>query len=99
MAETAPPPAPAARLPLVTPTRVVCAVLLAAPFVALLWVSSYSRLDPTLLGIPFFYWYQLVWVVVSALLTGSAYLLVRREERHRALPAAPAAPSTEEAAE
>ena len=82
MADTAPPSAPA-RLPVVTPTRIVCAVLLAAPFVALIWVSSYSRLDPALIGIPFFYWYQLAWVVVSALFTGAAYLLVRREEKQR----------------
>ena len=68
---------------MVTPTRLVCAVLLAAPFVALLWVGSYSRLDPALIGIPFFYWYQLAWVVVSALCTGAAYLLIRREEAHR----------------
>lgn len=76
------PPAP--RPPLVTPTRIVCAVLLGAPFVALLWVDSYSRLTPTVIGIPFFYWYQLVWVVASALCTGAAYLLVRREESRRA---------------
>jgi hypothetical protein len=83
MADTAPPSAPA-RLPLVTPTRIACAVLLVAPFVALLWVNSYSRLGPAFIGIPFFYWYQLVWVVASAVLTGTAYLLVRREEKHRA---------------
>ncbi|MHA6762822.1 DUF3311 domain-containing protein [Streptacidiphilus sp. PAMC 29251] len=90
MAETAPPPAPSApaRPPLVTPTRIACALLLAAPFVALLWVGSYSRLDPAFLGIPFFYWYQLAWVVVSAVFTGGAYLLIRREEKQRAAHAA-----------
>jgi membrane protein implicated in regulation of membrane protease activity len=98
MAETvpsAPPPAPAARLPLITPTRVVCGVLLAAPFVALLWVNSYARLTPSFIGIPFFYWYQLLWVVLSALLTGCVYLLIRREEsRRRARPgSAPASGS------
>ena len=92
MAETAPPSAPA-HLPLVTPTRIACAVLLAAPFVALLWVSSYSRLDPAFIGIPFFYWYQLAWVVVAALFTGVAYLLVRREEDRRRAAGSPAAGS------
>ena len=82
MAESAPPAVPA-RLPLVTPTRIACAVLLGAPFVALLWVGSYSRLDPAFIGIPFFYWYQLAWVVLSAVLTGAAYLLIRREETGR----------------
>ncbi|MFC1417337.1 DUF3311 domain-containing protein [Streptacidiphilus cavernicola] len=83
MAETAPPSTPA-RPPLVTPTRIACAVLLAAPFVALLWVGSYSRLDPAFIGVPFFYWYQLAWVVLSAVFTGAAYLLFRREETARA---------------
>jgi membrane protein implicated in regulation of membrane protease activity len=72
-----------ATLPLVTPVRVICAVLLVAPFVALLWVSSYARLTPAFIGIPFFYWYQLLWVIVSALLTGVAYVLFTREEKRR----------------
>ena len=42
---------------------------LLAPFVALLWVDSYSRLTPAFIGIPFFYWYQMAWVPVSAALT------------------------------
>jgi len=71
------------RLPLVTPVRVVCAVLLVAPFVALLWVDSYATLKPAFIGIPFFYWYQLMWVVLSALMTGLAYVLFTREEKQR----------------
>jgi hypothetical protein len=70
-------------LPVVTPVRVVCAVLLIAPFVALLWVSSYAKLTPSFIGIPFFYWYQLLWVIVSALMTGAAYALFTREEKQR----------------
>ncbi|WP_408641070.1 DUF3311 domain-containing protein [Streptacidiphilus rugosus] len=66
-----------------TPVRIVCAVLLLAPFVALLWVSSYARMTPAFAGIPFFYWYQLMWVILSALLTGLAYLLFTREEKSR----------------
>ncbi|WP_042433040.1 DUF3311 domain-containing protein [Streptacidiphilus anmyonensis] len=73
----------ATRPPLVTPVRVVCAVLLAAPFVALLWVDSYATDKPALIGIPFFYWYQLMWVILSALMTGLAYVLFTREERRR----------------
>ncbi|MEY9871824.1 membrane protein implicated in regulation of membrane protease activity [Streptacidiphilus sp. MAP12-33] len=77
------PQLPEARLALVTPVRVVCAVLLAAPFVALLWVGSYATLTPTFVGIPFFYWYQLLWVILSALMTGIAYVLFTREEKQR----------------
>ena len=48
-------------------------ILFILPFVALLWVSSYNRLTPELFGFPFFYWYQLLWVVISAALAGIVY--------------------------
>jgi Protein of unknown function (DUF3311) len=53
-------------------------VLLLVPYVALLWVPFYNRVDPTLFGFPFFYWYQLAWVPLSALLT---YLVYRKVVR------------------
>ena len=43
-------------------------LLLLIPFVALLWVPFYNRIDPALFGIPFFYWYQFVWVVLTSLI-------------------------------
>jgi hypothetical protein len=43
-------------------------LLLVIPFVALLWVPFYNRLDPTLFGIPFFYWYQFLWVPLTSLI-------------------------------
>ncbi|MDX6345300.1 MAG: hypothetical protein QOF84_90 [Streptomyces sp.] len=71
------------RLPVVTPTRVIAGLCLVVPFVAMLWVGSYSRLTPEFIGIPFFYWYQMLWVFISSALTYTAYVLVRREERAR----------------
>ncbi|EFL23346.1 MULTISPECIES: DUF3311 domain-containing protein [Streptomyces] len=71
------------RRPVVTPSRVVAALCLIAPFVAMLWVGSYGKVEPTLIGIPFFYWYQMAWVPISAVLTSTAYFLVRREQRAR----------------
>ncbi|OMI40095.1 hypothetical protein SPAR_07582 [Streptomyces sparsogenes DSM 40356] len=59
----------------------MAALCLIAPFVAMLWVGSYAKIEPTFIGIPFFYWYQMLWVPVSALLTTVAYILVRREKR------------------
>jgi hypothetical protein len=59
----------------------VAGVCLVVPFVALLWVGSYSRTTPEFIGIPFFYWYQVAWVPVTAALTYLAYVLVRAEER------------------
>lgn len=70
-------------VPAVTPERVLAGLSLAVPVVALLWVSSYTKLAPTLGGMPFFYWYQVLWIPVSALFTGTAYLLLRRDEKQR----------------
>ena len=67
--------------PLVTPSRVLVGILLAAPFVAMMWASSYARVEPRLGGFPFFYWYQILWIFLSAACTSGAYFLVRREKR------------------
>lgn len=48
-------------------------VLLLAPFIGLLYVPLYNHAQPMLFGFPFFYWYQLAWVFVSALLTWLVY--------------------------
>ena len=44
-------------------------LLLLLPFVGLLVVPLYDHTAPVLFGFPFFYWYQLAWVPVTALLT------------------------------
>ena len=41
--------------------------------VVALWVPIYNRLEPTLFGIPFFYWYQTVWILAAAAATALAY--------------------------
>lgn len=47
--------------------------LLVVIYAFTLWVPSYNRIAPTLAGIPFFYWYQLLWVLISAALTAIVY--------------------------
>jgi hypothetical protein len=47
------------------------------PFVATLWVPFYNSVEPSLGGIPFFYWYQLAWIVVSTGLTAVVYFMTR----------------------
>jgi hypothetical protein len=42
-------------------------VLLLVPCVLALWVPLYNSIPPVLFGIPFFYWFQLVLVPISAL--------------------------------
>ncbi|MFJ9537947.1 DUF3311 domain-containing protein [Streptomyces sp. NPDC101225] len=75
---------PEVRPPMVTPVRVVIAICLIAPFVATLWVGSYARTGPEFIGIPFFYWYQMLWVLISTALTMTAYQLWQRDQRARA---------------
>jgi hypothetical protein len=52
-------------------------LLLILPFLGTLFPQIYDSARPALGGLPFFYWYQLAWVVVGALLTAAAYLLTR----------------------
>ena len=49
-------------------------LLLLLPFIGLLWVPFYnSDALPALFGFPFFYWYQLLWVPITALLIWLVY--------------------------
>ena len=59
------------------PLLVVAAGLLAIPVVALLWVDSYAKVEPTFAGFPFFIWYQFLWVFLCSGFTWTAYLLVQ----------------------
>jgi hypothetical protein len=51
--------------------------LLAVPLFGLLIPPIYNDADPTLIGIPFFYWYQLAWVPVSVAITLVVYTKTR----------------------
>ena len=55
-------------------------LLLAIPYVAVLWVPFYNRVGPEFAGIPFFYWYQLLWIVLGVAVLIPVYFL---EERGR----------------
>ena len=41
--------------------------------VVALWVPIYNRIEPALYGIPFFYWFQTVWILAAAVATALAY--------------------------
>jgi hypothetical protein len=49
-------------------------LLLLVPFVAVLWPPFYNKAAPTFIGLPFFYWYQLAWIIIGAALTAIVYL-------------------------
>jgi hypothetical protein len=58
-------------------------LLLIIPFIGTLWVSSYASLQPELWGIPFFYWYQFLWIAIGAVLTIVVYLAEHSEDKRR----------------
>lgn len=54
-------------------------LLLLIPFIATLWVPFYNKALPALDGIPFFYWYQVLWVALTALILFIVYIAEGRE--------------------
>jgi protein-S-isoprenylcysteine O-methyltransferase Ste14 len=57
--------------------KAAVAVLLAVAIIGALWVPVYAHAEPKLGAFPFFYWYQLILVPVTAILCWISYLLVR----------------------
>jgi hypothetical protein len=55
--------------------------LLLVPLVGTLIPTLYNQNDPELAGIPFFYWYQLLWVPLSVVVTLLVYRATRRRNR------------------
>jgi len=51
--------------------------LLVVPFVATLLPFFYNQAEPSLFGMPFFYWYQLGWVPLTGGLLGLVVFLTR----------------------
>ncbi|MBO9521968.1 MAG: DUF3311 domain-containing protein [Nocardioidaceae bacterium] len=65
------------------PLLVAAGVCLLIPLVALLWVDSYAKETPRLGGVPFFFWYQFLWVFLCSGLTYLAHRLVLAARPHR----------------
>jgi Protein of unknown function (DUF3311) len=51
--------------------------LLLMPCVAVVCVPMFNKLEPAWHGIPFFYWYQLLWIPLSAAVIGVVYIATR----------------------
>ncbi len=51
--------------------------LLLVPLIGLLFPSIYNHTSPELIGLPFFYWYQLAWVPISVAITALVYVKTR----------------------
>jgi hypothetical protein len=54
-------------------------LLLFIPYIGLLWVPFYNRLEPEFFGFPFFYWCQLLFVPITSLLIYIVYRRLRDE--------------------
>ena len=52
--------------------------LLVVPLLGTLIPPIYNVRAPSLIGLPFFYWYQLAWVPISVALTWLVYAKTRR---------------------
>ena len=52
-------------------------LLLLVPLVAVLVPEIYNRASPSIGGMPFFYWWQLLWVAGVAVCTAIVYLATR----------------------
>jgi hypothetical protein len=52
-------------------------LLLLVPFIIVLWPPFYNSVEPSWIGLPFFYWYQLACVILSALITAVVYMATR----------------------
>ena len=74
------PGAAAAHPPLPWTKRILCAILIACPVIAALAVPFYQRTEPTLAGIPFFYWFQMAMAVAAACGCGASYFIAFRHE-------------------
>jgi hypothetical protein len=56
-------------------------LLLLIPYAAILWVPSYDRIAPAIAGIPFFYWYQMLWIALGAAVMIPVYLVEERDDK------------------
>ena len=48
-------------------------LLFVLEFPAVLWPPFFNRIEPTWIGLPFFYWYQLLWVVLGVMIGTIVY--------------------------
>lgn len=62
---------------------VVSGILILIGIALPLIVPIYARETPALFGLPFFYWYQMLWVLIDAGLLWICYALITREDRRR----------------
>ena len=58
--------------------RKLILLLLLVPLAAVLVPEFYNFSSPSIGGMPFFYWWQLLWIAGVAICVGIVYLVTRR---------------------
>ena len=58
---------------------IVAAILILIPFVVFFAIPSYNTVNPEWGGVPFFWWYQTVWLGLSAVMFFFAAVLMGRK--------------------
>jgi hypothetical protein len=54
-------------------------LLLCLPFIATLWPALYAHAEPSIGGVPFFYWYQFLCIGMTAVVLAIVYLSTRTD--------------------
>ncbi|ACP34448.1 conserved hypothetical protein [Sulfolobus islandicus L.S.2.15] len=63
---------------MVSAKSILAGILLLIPFIVYFAIPTYNKVEPDLGSLPFFYWYQTVWLAISAILFSIAALLLAR---------------------
>ena len=58
-------------------------LLLLVPYGAVLWVPFYNSVDPSAFGFPYFYVYQMTWVLITSLIVAIVYVATRQAPTKR----------------
>ena len=70
---------------------IVLAILILFPSIVNLLVPLYNKDMPEIFGIPFFYWFQTIWLIICSGFYLAFALLVKKEEEKNASAAEEAA--------
>ena len=68
---------------MITPLRLFATFCVLAPMVGVIAVPTYNSTTPRLGGFPFFYWYQLIWVLITGVLMVAAFWAIKVDGNRR----------------
>ncbi len=63
---------------MVNPKYIGAGILLVIPFIVYFAIPTYNKVQPELGSLPFFYWYQTLWLAISTILFSIAALIIAK---------------------